>query len=123
VTPTDQEVESFVRSTFRSVWSLELLLFLKRNCEQAWSRPELVDSLRASDAVIAQSVDALLAAGLITMDEQAVRYGPAASDLEGLTQEAESLYARSPGAVRRMIVIAATDGLAAFSDAFRLRKD
>jgi hypothetical protein len=123
VSPSDQEVEGFVRSTFRSVWSLELLLFLRRHRDRSWGRAALLDALRASDAVIANSLDSLLVAGLIVIGDEGARYQPAASDLDLLTERTEALYAKSPGALRRMIVMAATDGLAAFSDAFRLRKD
>jgi hypothetical protein len=37
--------------------------------------------------------------------------------------ETEALYARSPDAVRRMIISASHGGLTAFADAFRIRKD
>ncbi len=52
-----------------------------------------------------------------------MRYAPASTDLDRLAAQAETLYARSPGAVRRMIVTAASPGIAAFADAFRLRKE
>ena len=41
----------------------------------------------------------------------------------GWSSAAEALYAKSPDAVRRMIVAAANPGITAFADAFRLRKD
>jgi hypothetical protein len=41
-----------------------------------------------------------------------------------MADEAEAYYGRSPDAVRRLIVGAASGGsIAAFADAFRLRKD
>jgi hypothetical protein len=40
-----------------------------------------------------------------------------------LIEGAISLYAKSPDKVRRLIIAAASPGLAAFADAFRLRKD
>ena len=83
----------------------------------------LVGALRASDSIISSSLDSLIAAGLVAVDESGARYAPAAADLAEFTTAAESLYAKSPGAVRRMIVAGATGGLAAFSDAFRLRRD
>jgi hypothetical protein len=51
------------------------------------------------------------------------RYAPASPDIERLAEGTERLYAKKPDAVRRLIVAAATDGLAAFADAFRLRRD
>lgn len=121
---SQSDVSSFIRNNFRSVWSLELLLFLRKNGERSWTRAEMVTGLRASDVIVSQSVDQLVAAGLI-LDEGdgAARYRPAAPDLAKLVEAAEAYYARSPDAVRRLIVMSAQGGLAAFADSFRLRKD
>jgi len=120
----NHEIESFIRSTFRSVWSLELLIFLRKNNDRDWSREDLVAGLRASDSIVAQSVEALVAAGLIaTEDEEKVRYLPVSEALDRRAREAEAFYSRSPDTVRRLIVMSASGGLAAFADAFRLRKD
>ncbi len=122
--PQRQEVANFIRSTFRSVWSLELLCFLRANPGQAHRPEELVAAIRGSELVVSQSVDGLLAAGLVVVEEDgAVRYAPASPDLDRLAEGAEAMYARSPDAVRRMIVSAANPGITAFADAFRLRKD
>lgn len=121
---SEQEVASFIRSTFRSVWSLELLLFLKANSSRSWTHEEMVASLRGSDLVVTQGVEALLAAGLVLCEtDGTARYAPASGDLERLVEEAEALYAKSPDAVRRMIIASSSGGLTAFADAFKLRKD
>ncbi len=120
----DQELNLFIRSTFRSIWSLELMLFLLRHRERAWSRAELVAALRGSESVVGQSLEALTAAGLVDVEENgAARFLPAAPDLERQAQATAALYARGPDAVRRTIVSSANAGLAAFANAFRLRKD
>jgi hypothetical protein len=122
--PSKQEVASFIRATFRSVWALELLCFLRQNRDRSLSHAEMVAGLRGSDLVVTQSVDALTAAGLVlTEADGSARYAPATDDLDALVGRAESLYAKSPDAVRRMIVAAANPGITAFADAFRLRKD
>lgn len=119
-----EHVSDFIRSSFRSVWSLELLLHLKRHADRAWSSKELVAGLRGSELIVTQSCSALIKAGLVTIDDQGcMRYQPASADLEALVDETELLYARSPDAVRRMIVTGTHTGLSAFADAFRLRKD
>jgi hypothetical protein len=121
---SEEHLASFIQSTFRSVWSLEVLLHLESNRDRIWSREELVASLRASDLIISQSLDALIAAGLLSIDEDGcARYSPVSADLERLTRAAGELYARSPDAVRRQIISSATGGLTAFADAFRFRKD
>jgi hypothetical protein len=122
--PSKDEVASFIRTAFRSVWALELVGFLRQHRDRALSHAEMVAGLRGSDLVVTQSVDALAAAGLIVTEaDGSARYAPAAPHLDALVEEAGSLYASSPDAVRRMIVAAANPGLAAFADAFRLRKD
>ena len=122
--PSKQEVASFIRATFRSVWALELLCFLRQHRDRALSHADMVAGLRGSDLVVTQSVGALAAAGLILIEaDGSARYAPAANDLDDLVGEAEALYASSPDAVRRMIVAAANPGITAFADAFRLRKD
>ena len=122
--PTGQDVVSFIRSSFRSVWTIELLLHLKRSPERDWSKADLVHALRASELVISNGLNALLAAGLAVQNEDgSTRYAPAAPDLEEKADATEALYAMKPDAVRRMIVASAADGVTAFADAFRLRRD
>ena len=122
--PPDEEVSSFIRATFRSVWALELLCFLRQNRDRNLTRAEMVAGLRGSELVVTQSLDALTAAGLVLADaDGSARYGPASDDLDRLVERAEALYAKSPDAVRRTIVAAANPGITAFADAFRLRKD
>ena len=118
------EIEEFVRATFRSVWALELLCMLRRNRERSLTHREMVDGLRASDFVVTRSLDNLSSMGLVVRDgEGSARYAPAASDVDRLVERTEEFYAKSPNAVRRIIASAANPGLTAFADAFRLRKD
>ncbi len=124
-TPAGQEeVAAFIRTSFRSVWDLELLCHLRRTPGENQHPTALVTGLRASEVVVANSLSALLTAGLIVVEpDSSVRYAPASPGLDRLSEQAETLYGRSPDAVRRMIVTAANPGIAAFADAFRLRKD
>lgn len=120
----ERELTSFIRSTFRSVWTLELMLYLKEHKDRAWSRADLVGGLRASDSIVATGLDCLLAAGLIIVeDDGKVCYRPASADMEALADGAEKLYAQRPDAMRRLIVDPGADGVTAFADAFRLRRD
>lgn len=122
--PGKHEISRFIRSTFRSVWSIELLCHLRKHPDRNWSSEELVAALRASDLIVSQSLAALTAAGLVVASaDGTVRYQPASEVLHRLAGAAEEEYARSPDAVRRMIVTASNNGLAAFADAFRLRGD
>lgn len=119
-----EEVESFIRTTFRSVWALELLCFLRQNRERALSHAEMVAELRGSDLVVVRSVEMLAAAGLIVTEaDGGARYAPVSDEVDRLVEESEALYATSPDLVRRMIVAASNPNLTAFAEAFRLRKD
>jgi hypothetical protein len=123
--PTDQQIAGFISSSFRSVWTLELMLHLARTGDRAWTADELVGALRASGSIVATGLDSLLAAGLIVVDEAAgARYRPVSPALAALAEGAGRLYAQRPDAVRRLIVGSTDEGaLAAFADAFRLRRD
>ena len=122
--PSKQEVSSFIGATFRSVWALALLCFLRQNRGRSLTHAEMVSGLRGSDLVGTQSVESLTAAGLVLVEEDgSARYGPATEELDKLVERTERLYAKSPDAVRRMIVAATSPGITAFAESFRLRKD
>jgi hypothetical protein len=115
------DIAAFIRDQFRSVWTLEVLLFLKSNPDEAFGSAELVRRLRASDAIVSGCLNLLQAGGLIVMDEGgAALYAPASTELGALADQTQKLYAAKPDAVRRLIVMAANSGLAAFSDSFQL---
>ncbi len=122
--PADQDVAGFIGSSFRSVWAIELLLHLKRNSSREWTTADLVAVLRASELVVANGLASLVAAGLVVQDEAGqAHYAPASPDIARLADATETLYATKPDAVRRLIVSSASGGVAAFADAFRLRRD
>lgn len=122
--PAQEAIAEFICATFRSVWSLELLCHLRAHSDRAFSVPAMVAELRASDLIVRQSVDSLVAAGLLIADEQGdARYQPISKDLDRLAHAACTLYAKSPDAIRRMIVVGTNPGITAFADAFRLRRD
>ena len=118
------QLESFIANSFRSVWALEVLRFLTNEPETFFTPAELIDRLRVSDAVIAQSVASLAAAGLI-MSDNADRIGfyPGSDQRLAMVMAAIDLYEKRPDKVRRMIVARSSPGITAFADAFRLRRD
>lgn len=121
--PLPAEIGHFLRDNFKSVWSLELLLLLEREPERSFAQVELVEALRASDAIVETGLAALIAAGLIVAErDDRVRYAPAAPALHELVVRVRQDYALRPDTVRRAIVSGSTGGASAFADAFRLRK-
>ena len=65
---SQSEVEAFIGSSFRSVWALELLRLLLVDDDRAHSQADLVEAMRSSDAVVAQSLATLVAGGLVAVD-------------------------------------------------------
>lgn len=118
-----EELADFIRDYFRSVWALDLLLLMKGEPDRFWRTDELVQSLRASESVVTTGLAQLFAGGLIVLEEESARFGPAGPDLAALVEETEALYAKKPDAIRRLIVSATGRGPSAFADSFRLRKD
>ena len=122
--PGQDQIKSFIANSFRSVWALELLSFLAENPGTYFSSDELIAALRASDAVVSQSVENLTIAGLAIVDgEGRVAYDKGPGDQAALVKAAIAFYARSPDKARRLIIAQSNPGVTAFADAFKLRKD
>jgi hypothetical protein len=115
-----EELADFIRSSFRSVWSLELLLLIKHE-DRPWTITEIVAALRASELVVTKCIESLTAAGLVAPEsDQEIRFLPASADLRQLVEEAEALYAKQPDAVRRLIIASPSGfSLTDFANAFR----
>jgi hypothetical protein len=116
-----EELASFIASSFRSVWALELLLLL-RSEGRPCSHEELVTTMRASASVVDKALESLVAAGLAGMDGPYATYMPVSTEVDLLVDQTEQLYRSKPDRVRRLIVASSNKGLAAFSDAFRLKE-
>ena len=119
---SDEDILRFVAASFPSVWALELLLALKRE-PRPWPREELVSTLRASDLVVSKALDALVAAGMVSLEEGGARYLPVNADVGAHVERAEELYRSRPNKVRRAIISASASSAIAFADAFKLRRD
>lgn len=119
----DPRLIEILRGPITSVWSLELLLLLRRHAERAWQPDELVIELRASGVIVRQSLDQLERAGLVVRDGTgAVRFGPATPDLTALIELLDQEYRSKPDAVRRAIIATPDNQLKSFTDAFLIRK-
>jgi hypothetical protein len=122
VSNSDDEVLRFIAASFPSVWALELLLTVRRD-RRPWTRDDLVASLRASELVVSKAVDALVAAGLASVDEDGIVSPADSREIDNSMDRAEQLYRTRPNAVRRAIISASTSSATAFANAFRLRRD
>lgn len=122
VVPSTDDLSRFIASSFPSVWSLELLLLLKAE-RRPWTQDQLIGSLRASELVVSQALESLVAGGLASLSDDGVEYMPVSDSVAVLVDQTEELYRRKPDAVRRMVVMSGASEITAFADAFRLRKE
>jgi len=118
----DQDVLAFVAASIRSVWALELLLFLKQNPARAWNPDALIRELRSSSVVIAEALASLQHAGLVVQgNAREFRYTAASATLDQVASDLERLYAAKPLLVIDAIVSSSTEQLRRFSDAFKFK--
>lgn len=118
---TEDDVLAFAASSIGSLWSLELLLFLKRGAGRTCSPDELIRELRSSRTVVADVLVALRERGLIAESEAGRwRYQPTEPRLEAVVAALEQLYAVKPAAVIKAIVASPDRKLRLLSDAFKI---
>jgi DNA-binding IclR family transcriptional regulator len=121
--PDQKSLESFIANSFRSVWALELLKLLAEQPGAYFTSRQLIDALRASEAVVEQGIANLTAAGLAIADgDGGVALAVGSARVAELVRAAIDFYGKSPDKVRRLIVAQSAPGVTAFADAFRLRK-
>lgn len=119
----DEEVVlSFVRSAIKSAWSLELLLLLYRDPDQAWTGEALVRELRGSEHLVNESVATLSAAGVVELAETGARYRAQSSESAALVAALVELYRQKPLTVLKAIFTSPSDKIRSFSDAFLFQK-
>lgn len=119
----ESDLLSFVKSSIRSTWALEMLLLLRGQPSRLFQRDEIVLELRATRTLIANCATQLQDAGLIVCEgDEGCRYGPASPALEQLCEELAAAYTERPVTVINAIVSTPNDRLKSFADAFRFKK-
>ena len=117
------EVKAFLRGSVRSIWALELLLFLRSHADRAWSVDRLTRELRASEPVVRGSLGLFAVAGLIHEEpDGSVRFAPSSPTLEKLVRDVANSYATHPVSISDEIY-APDSKIRNFADAFRLKKE
>lgn len=116
-------LKSFIHASIKSIWALELLLFLRARREEWWTVAALARELRASEPVVRGGLGLFQAAGLIEEDAAArVRFAPKSSELDDLVREVAEVYSTRPVEVSEEIY-APDRHIQHFADAFRLKKE
>jgi hypothetical protein len=115
------DLPDFIRSHFKTVWALEILLLLRREPRRAWSPADIVGELRAATALVASTLVGLESASLAQQDEDArYRYSPASTALDEVCDAVEAAYRERPVSLINLIS-APEDRLQQLADAFRIR--
>jgi DNA-binding GntR family transcriptional regulator len=118
-----QDVIAFIRAHIGSVYTLELLLLLKRHPDRTWQASDLVRELRSSGTAVAEALNRLIRAGLVSENSAGdYAFVPTSPEHERIATEIESAYARTPISVVKAIVAAPDEKLRLFSNAFKLKE-
>lgn len=118
----DSQLLDFIRSSIRSVWTLELLILLRRHSPGALALDQAARELRGTEMLVAKCATQLEAAGLIVHEGETFKFAPASPALHELSALLEMEYRERPVAVVDAIVSARSDRLRTLSDAFRFKE-
>ena len=119
-----EDVQQFIQTSIPSVWTLELLLLMRRQPTLSWTTEALDRELRASSLVVANGLTVLMAAGLVVEEQPGnFRYHPARADLAEMIDRLVVAVADFPFAVNQLIFAAPENKLRTFANAFRLKRD
>jgi len=120
---SDDDILGFVRTYIGSVYTLELLLLMRRHAGKAWKADELVRELRSSGTAVAEALNRLIRGSLVSESSPGLyNFAPASPKLERLCAEIEKAYTSMPISVMKALVAAPDEKLRLFSDAFKLKE-
>jgi DNA-binding IclR family transcriptional regulator len=114
----------FVRRYIKSVWTLDLLVLMRRDRERSRTLEELVSELRGNRPLVQEVLSTLVRAGLLKGEgEGAYRYEPISVELDEIAAELDRQYTERPVALIKEIASAPNEKIQSFADAFRFKKD
>jgi len=116
------EVKRLIDRSIKSIWALELLLFLRQHAGESWTAERLTTELRSSTGVVYSVVPILVRDGFVEENNGGFRY-VAKGDLDAAVVALDRFYKERPVTVVRAIALALDDHVRTLADAFRFRKD
>jgi hypothetical protein len=118
------ETVEFVRSSFESVWALELLLLMRGERSRLWRIDELIQELRASDLIVKRILPDFVKKGLVAeAGGESFQYRPAEGRIEKMVDRIANAYAENRVEVIEEILSAPNENIRIFAEAFRIKKD
>ena len=116
----DPDLINFVRHSLRSVWALEVLLFIRRHSPEPVGYGTIVRELRATPALVRRIVEQLVAEHLVVPEgAESVRFRASTTSLERMCDLVDAASRDRPIALRDAIIGNPDAKLKNFSDAFR----
>lgn len=110
----------FLRHSIKTVWTLEILLILRRDPDRAWNSEDLIRESRSSTLILQEVFENLEQAGLIAMEENGrFRYRGVSPLPERLVEEIASVQARRPAAITKALLSVSSGKVRTFADGFR----
>ena len=123
MTLSEEDILGFIRTYIGSVYTLELLLLIRRHPEKSWKSDDLVRELRSSGTAVAEALGRLTRGGLVSESSPGLyTFAPVSPKHERLCAEIEKAYASMPISVMKALVAAPDEKLRLFSDAFKLKE-
>ncbi len=117
------EVADFIHVSFKSVWSLELLLIMRRQNARAWTIADLNREMRATESLVKEIVADFVQSGLLMEASPGTfQYRPPTAAIERLVELSEKLYAERPIRVIEAVLNSPNNRVQIFAEAFRFRK-
>jgi len=117
------ETLKFVRSSFSSLWALELLFLMRRENDRAWSVADLTRELRASETLVQAILPDFVKKGLVLETARNVfRYHPAVAELERLVERVAAAYAQNRIKLINEIFRTPEPSAQSFARGFKLRR-
>lgn len=119
-----QDLKTFVKEHIHSVFSLEVLLLLRRERSRSFTASEVANELGIEDDV-AQQLSELTSANLIRTasgDVAKYRYAPGDKELESLVDQLAVAYAKQRVPILSLILTEHADRIRGFVEAYRLNR-
>lgn len=119
-----QELKGFIKQQIHSVFSLEVLLLLRREQHRSFTAPEVGNEL-GIETDVAQQLSELTSANLIATangDVAKYRYAPANEKLASLVDQLASAYAKQRVPILSLILTEHADRIRGFVEAYTLNR-
>lgn len=118
---SEHQAVEFARDCLGSIWTLEVLLILRRDPERQWHEQELEREVRGSPQIVREAVGVLSRAGLAVVDAERWRFAPATPEIADIVAELAELHETKPILLAKAIFSSRSHRIRTFADAFRIR--